>query len=96
MAKYTHEDGTPIKTQFGIRPYPADFPYPMWDLIAVTPSGRCFRLSHAQCDASDDNSPAIETTEDFRLAYVKRLWKEDRRGWQPDNRGAAGVKVWLN
>lgn len=89
MAKFTHEDGSPIKTQFGVRPYPAEFPYPMWDLIVVTPSGRCFRMSHAQSDE-------IDSTADFTLDYVKRLWREDRSGWRADDRGAAGVKVWLN
>ena len=89
---------TTIKTtvQFGIRDCKEDWrPAPYWEIIAVTAKGNCYRLGHAECDASDDG-PAIFKTEDFTLEYAYHCWKTDRRAWLPDTSGAAGVKTWLN
>jgi hypothetical protein len=86
---------TAIKTrvQFGVRPISEDDGTPTGrfycEIIAVTPSEKCYRLGHA---ASDD----IQAVSDITLEYAYRCWKEDRHLWLPDFRGAAGVKVWLN
>ena len=93
---------TKIKTtvQFGIREIKEYWRVaPYWEVIAVTAKGNCYRLGHAECDCDEDdpeNRPAISKTEDFTLTYVYRMWKKCRHQWLPDERGAAGVKTWLN
>lgn len=83
------------RVRFGMRVVDPERPY--WEIVAITPRERCFRLGHAPCDADKYGRwPAIMKTEDFTLEYAVKCWKEDRRNWLPDYRGGGGVAVWLN
>jgi hypothetical protein len=67
-------------------------------ILAVTPSGECFYLLHAECDEDEDDPirrPAIRKLKDVTLAYARRMWEDCPDMWHHDETDGAGIRIQL-